>query len=297
MELDSAHALIAKAIGDGHPAHGYLVVGGVRGMALELANAVLRDLFPGVSDEGLRTHPDIHWLFPEMKSRIVSVESVHSKFIDPMEQTSYSGGWKVGVLVGADRMNDAGANAFLKTLEEPPERTLFLLLTDSPEQILPTIISRCQRIDLPDAREHRLPDPWRANVIGLLSSPALAAPPPAGILAKAEVAKKLSDILDDIKKHSAQEIAAEIEASEQDGAELSEAEEIALVESRFREYRRDFLFTVMDFFAARMRAAPGYAAYRNVDAVEDMARSLDKSIQQFPVLSLFMDRVRFAEGC
>ena len=80
-------------------------------MALDLAKAVLRDLFPGVGDEGLRTHPDIHWLFPEMKSRIVSVESVHSKFIDPMEQTAYSGGWKVGVLVGADRLNAAGANA------------------------------------------------------------------------------------------------------------------------------------------------------------------------------------------
>ena len=77
MELDSAHALIAKAIQEGRPAHGYLVVGGVRGMALDLARAVLQDLFPGVEEEGLRTHPDIHWLFPEKKSRIVSVEAEH----------------------------------------------------------------------------------------------------------------------------------------------------------------------------------------------------------------------------
>ena len=296
MELDSAHALIAKAISDGRPAHGYLVVGSVRGMALDLANAVLRDLFPGVGDEGLRTHPDIHWLFPEMKSRIVSVESVHSKFIDPMEQTSYSGGWKVGVLVGADRLNAAGANAFLKTLEEPPERTLFLLLTDTPEQLLPTIISRCQRIDLPDAREHRLAEPWRTNVLGLLSNPALAEQSAGGILAKADVAEKLFNILKDLKKHAGKEMAAEIEASEQDGAELSEAEENALVESRYREYRRDFLFTVMDFFAARMRAAPGCAAYRNIDAVEDMTRSFEKNMNELAVLSFFMDRVRFAEG-
>ena len=47
MEFDSAHALIAKAVKSGRPAHGYLVVGGVRGMAHELALAVLRDLFPG----------------------------------------------------------------------------------------------------------------------------------------------------------------------------------------------------------------------------------------------------------
>ena len=297
MELDSAHALIAKAIGDGRPAHGYLVVGDVRGMALDLAKAVLRDLFPGVGDDGLRTHPDIHWLFPEMKSRIVSVEAVHSKFVDPMEQTSYSGGWKVGVLVGADRLNAAGANAFLKTLEEPPEKTLFLLLTDAPEQLLPTIISRCQRIDLPDAREHRLADPWRANVIGLLSNPVLAAATAAGMLAKTMVAQKLADVLEDLKRQAEREIAAEVEASEQDGAELSDAEENALVSSRYREYRRDFLFTVMDFFAGRMRAAPGCAAYRNIDAVEDMARSFDRNMNELAVLSFFMDRVRFAEDC
>ncbi len=296
MELDSAHALIAKAIGDGRPAHGYLVVGGVRGMALELAKAVLRDLFPGVDDEGLRTHPDIHWLFPEMKSRIVSVEAVHSKFVDPMEQTSYSGGWKVGVLVGADRLNAAGANAFLKTLEEPPERTLFLLLTDAPEQLLPTIISRCQRIDLPDAREHRLADPWRANVIGTLSDPGLADPTAAGTLKKAQAAERLAGVLEELKKKAEGEIATELEASEQEGSEVSEAEELALVSSRYREYRRDFLFTVMDFFAGRMRAAPGFVAYRNIDAVEDMARSFDRNMNELAVLSLFMDRVRFAEG-
>ena len=74
MELDSAHALISKAIAGGRPAHGYLVVGGIRGMARDLALAVLRDLFPGVPEENFKTHPDIHWLYPEKKTRIVSVE-------------------------------------------------------------------------------------------------------------------------------------------------------------------------------------------------------------------------------
>ena len=163
-------------------------------MALDLARAVLQDLFPGVEEEGLRTHPDIHWLFPEKKSRIVSVEAVHEKFIDPMSQTSFSGGWRVGVLVGADRLNPAGANAFLKTLEEPPARTLFLLLTDAPEQLLPTIISRCQRIDLPDSREHQLADPWRTNVLGVLSNPDLADTTAAGFLQRAAAADRLLQV-------------------------------------------------------------------------------------------------------
>ena len=293
MELDSAHALILKAINDGRPAHGYLIVGGVRGMALELAYAVLRDLFPGVGEEGLKTHPDIHWLYPEKKSRIVSVESVHSKFIDPMSQTTFSGGWKVGVLMGADRLNPSGANAFLKTLEEPPERTLFLLLTDAPEQLLPTIISRCQRIDLPDARGRQLADPWRTNVLGVLSNPDLADPSAAAFLHKAAAAERLAEVLESLKKHAEREVSSELDASSQYGADLTEDEENALVSSRYREYRRDFLFTVMDFFAQRMRSSPGFSSYRNVEAVEDMARSFDRNMNESAVLSFFLDRVRF----
>ena len=293
MELDSAHALISKAIAAGRPAHGYLVVGGIRGQAIKLAYAVLKDLFPAIPDENLKTHPDIHWLYPEKKSRIVSVESVHAKFIDPMSQTSFSGGWKVGVLVGADRLNAAGANAFLKTLEEPPAKAVFLLLTDAPEQLLPTIVSRCQRIDLPDAHEHQLTDPWRTNVIGILSDPDLADATPAGIVKKSIAAERLAEVLASLKDHAEREVSAELEASAQDGAELSDDEENALVSSRYREYRRDFLFTLMDFFAERMRANPGYAAFRNVEAVEDMARSFDRNMNELAVLSFFMDRVRF----
>ena len=293
MELDSAHALIAKAIQDGRPAHGYLVVGGVRGMARDLALDVLRDLFPGVSEEGFKTHPDIHWLYPEKKTRIVSVESVHAKFIDPMAQTSFAGGWKVGVLVGADRLNAAGANAFLKTLEEPPAKTVFLLLTDAPEQLLPTIVSRCQRIDLPDAHEHLLADPWRTNVLGVLADPELADRTAACFVKKAVAAERLAKVLESLKDQAEQEVSAEIAASAQEGAELSEDEENALVSSRYREYRRDFLFTVMEFFAKRMREAPRHAAFRNVEAVEDMARSLDRNMNELAVLSFFMDRASF----
>ena len=295
MDFDSAHALIVKAMRAGRPAHGYLVVGSLRGMAHDLAMAVLRDLFPDVGDEGLKSHPDIHWLYPEKKTRIVSVAAVHAKFIDPMMQTSFSGGWKVGVLAGADCLGAAGANAFLKTLEEPPAKTLFLLLTDAPERLLPTVVSRCQRIDLPDAHEHRLRDPWGVNVMGALSDPGLAERTTAGLMKRHVVAERLADLLEEIKDHAEQEVRAELSAEAQDGVELTEAEESALVSSRYREYRRDFLFTVMAFFAERMRAHPGYAAFRNVEAVEEMARSFDRNMNERAILAFFMDRIRFGE--
>jgi hypothetical protein len=115
-------------------------------------------------------------------------------------------------------------------------------------------------------------------------------------LQKAAAAERLAGVLESLKEQAEKEISAELSAAAQDGAELSEAEENALVSSRYREYRRDFLFTVMDFFAQRMRESPGCAAYRNIDAVEEMARSLDRSMNESAVLSFFMDRVRFCGG-
>lgn len=149
MEVDSAYSLIARAIDAGQTANGYLIVGDVRGNASELAGRILKKLFPLAGEQiENRTHPDVVWLEPEGKSRIIKVESMREKLVEPMNSTSFSGGWKVGVVCGADRMREEAANAFLKTLEEPTPKTMFLLLTDAPDAILPTIVSRTQRVEL-----------------------------------------------------------------------------------------------------------------------------------------------------
>jgi DNA polymerase-3 subunit delta' len=62
--------------------------------------------------------------------------------------TSGAGGWRVAIVDAADDMNDNAANALLKILEEPPSRSILLVLANSPAQLLPTIRSRCQRLDL-----------------------------------------------------------------------------------------------------------------------------------------------------
>ncbi len=84
---------------------------------------------------------------PRMKSRRIGVDEIRD-----LEQTLHlaapGGACKVGVITEADRMNDQAANAFLKTLEEPPQNTLLLLLTANPQRLLPTVISRCTRLPL-----------------------------------------------------------------------------------------------------------------------------------------------------
>jgi DNA polymerase-3 subunit delta' len=62
--------------------------------------------------------------------------------------TSASGGWRVAIVDSADDMNDNAANALLKLLEEPPPRSLLMLLSHAPGRLLPTIRSRTQRLDL-----------------------------------------------------------------------------------------------------------------------------------------------------
>ena len=61
--------------------------------------------------------------------------------------TAGENGWRITVVDKADDMNANAANALLKILEEPPEKTLFFLITDKPEKLLPTIRSRCQKLD------------------------------------------------------------------------------------------------------------------------------------------------------
>jgi len=91
-------------------------------------------------------HPDLHWARPESKSRIVRVEQVRD-LMHEVQLKASEGTYKVGVIVAADRLNENAANAFLKTLEEPPAGSVLILITTEPQRILETILSRCLRLN------------------------------------------------------------------------------------------------------------------------------------------------------
>ncbi len=67
---------------------------------------------------------------------------------DFLHLTSGRGGWRVVIVDGADMMNTHAANSLLKILEEPPKRTVLLLVSDNPGRLLPTIRSRCRSLPL-----------------------------------------------------------------------------------------------------------------------------------------------------
>ncbi len=91
-------------------------------------------------------HSDVQWVRPESKSRVITIDQMRDVmqtiFLKPTEAE-----YKVAIIAGADRLNVQAANAFLKTLEEPPPRSVLILLTTEPGRILETIISRCLRLN------------------------------------------------------------------------------------------------------------------------------------------------------
>lgn len=72
---------------------------------------------------------------------------------------SHRGSYKVAIIYPAEALNIYAANALLKTLEEPPPNTIFILISHQPDRVLPTILSRCQRLALP-APKHDIAERW-----------------------------------------------------------------------------------------------------------------------------------------
>ena len=256
MEVRAAFDLIAHAIDSGRAAHGYLVSGDVNGSCAELVGMILRKLYPGAESQiETKTHPDVAMLEPEGKLRIITVDAMRERIVAPMAETAYSGGWKVGVVSGADRMNEQSANAFLKSLEEPDPHSLYLLLTDQPDSILPTIVSRTQRIDLP--RSDGLLDGEDAEAV----ESAFAAKDASALAAK------LAELKD----------------------EAEDAEE-ASVRKAF--YRTVLSLVRRLMLSGKL---PYWRAFRNVEAVEDAYRQSSRSMNDEAVLSLMLDRIVFPQ--
>ncbi len=92
-----------------------------------------------------RQHPDLAFLGLEEDSRQIRIEQVRELSAE-LALTSHAGGYKVAILSPADALNRFAANALLKTLEEPPPRTLLILVLTQPSRLPATVLSRCQRL-------------------------------------------------------------------------------------------------------------------------------------------------------
>jgi DNA polymerase-3 subunit delta' len=126
--------------------HAYLL----SGADAETLSRLARQLAEVILEAPLQDHPDFYEVLPQSKSRRITVEQMRvlerSLYLKPFKAAQ-----KVAVIGAAERMclgQAEAANAFLKTLEEPPDDTFLLLWSAAPQVILPTIVSRCLRLDV-----------------------------------------------------------------------------------------------------------------------------------------------------
>ena len=84
----------------------------------------------------------------EKKQGNINVEEAES-IVKKLSLKSYEGGYKIMIIWMADRMHTATANKLLKMIEEPPAKTVFILIAEDKEQIIQTISSRCQLLEFP----------------------------------------------------------------------------------------------------------------------------------------------------
>lgn len=102
-------------------------------------------------------HPDIRWITHE-KPGVISVDEIRSQINSDVQIKPYGSEYKIYLINDASKMNTAAQNALLKTIEEPPEYVVILLLTDNKEALLSTILSRCVSMEMKPVEKEKIVD-------------------------------------------------------------------------------------------------------------------------------------------
>ena len=160
---DRPKQILEKTLRSGRVPSSYLFYGqesvGKRFTAIEVCKALncetlspvdSCDKCPSCLKIEKRIHPDLFILEPTKSSpsarkAIIRIEEVR-ELQKKLAYLPYEGNTKVAIINNAERMTPQAANSFLKTLEEPPTKTLIILIASNPHQLLPTVVSRCQGI-------------------------------------------------------------------------------------------------------------------------------------------------------
>jgi DNA polymerase III subunit delta' len=147
-----AAAVLGAALSAG-PSHAYLFQGpagsGKRDAARAFAAALLAEGAGDPDNAAQRArngvHPDLTWVAPSGAHEMLRSD-VSEAVVAAATHTPFESARRLFVLERVDTMNDEAANTLLKTLEEPPSYVVLILLSDRPDQVLPTIASRCQPV-------------------------------------------------------------------------------------------------------------------------------------------------------
>ena len=212
------------------------------------------------------TFPGLFTLKPESKSRQILVGDLDKvrprgirHLIHELGLTADSGILKIGMILEAETMNDQGQNAFLKTLEEPPRDTLLLLTSGNPKKLLPTILSRCQRIPLRlNRRDYgQIAEFGLFPILAALYPNAGAAAALAGAHALLSTFSRLGQEVEGHFEAAADPRLAELAKEDKNLKKQLEDEAEAALSAEYRRVRADALDAIYAWFQQQVLLAGG----------------------------------------
>jgi len=225
------------------------------------------------------THADMHWVRPESKSRVVTIEQMR-ELMREIQLKPTEAEFKVAIITAADRLNTQAANAFLKTLEEPPAKSILILLTTEPQRILETVLSRCLRLNF-SGEGTRPADPAQTEWLGQFG--ALAATEQKTLLGRYRLLDVLLQKLGEIRARVDETLTARsplqrYDDVEKDLREKWEDELAAAIEAEYRRQRADLLLLVQwwlrDVWLSTLAAGNELLSFPQVAGAEAVARRL-----------------------
>jgi DNA polymerase-3 subunit delta' len=264
MAFTRAGALeyLSRAHTRGRLAHAYLISGppgsGKRGLASDLCNLVSGarsvDVFASPP-------PGVFLAEPESKSRRIVIDQVRT-LEHALQMRSANGHRKVAIIADADRLQPQAANAFLKTLEEPPKDSLLLLLSAMPEVLPDTILSRCIAVPLASDEKAELSIEEK-ELVELLGT--VATPVGDGVQHAYRLARGLHSLLLQMRATIQENNAAALKRDEAryknttDGAWLDDREDYykALTESQYVQQRSRLVEILFLWWSDVLRASTG----------------------------------------
>ncbi|PYJ10323.1 MAG: hypothetical protein DMF06_06810 [Verrucomicrobia bacterium] len=279
---------LTRAHERGRLGHAYLISGppgsGKHGLASDLSGLVTGTT---ASDVFAAQPPGVYLAEPESKSRRIVIDQVRA--LEHALQMRASGGHrKVAIVAEADRLQPQAANAFLKTLEEPPNDSLLLLLSSMPEVLPDTILSRCIAVPLA-AEEKAEPSAEEKELVELLG--AVVTPEAKGVQVAYRMARRFQRLLSQIRETIQEENAAALKREQvrykqtTDGAWLDEREDYfkALSESQYVRQRARLVEILFLWWSDVLRAKTG-GARRELPSASDQTSLLAQKLSTPDIL-------------
>jgi DNA polymerase III subunit delta' len=293
---EAAFNYLRRAHEQSRLAHAYLISGapgtGKRTLASQLANLVNDTRAEDVFASGAA---GVYLAEPESKSRRILIDQIRA-LEHSLQMRAADGRRKVAIVSDADRLQPQAANAFLKTLEEPPNDSLLLLLSSLPEVLPDTILSRCIPIPLA-SRASEIPSPEEAEVVELLRE--ISIPQTSPVQGAYRLAQGFQRVLARTREAIQAENAAALKQEElrykntTDGAWLEDREDHfkALTESTYVHRRAQLVEVIYRWWSDVLRARTGVAR-TEIPAAAEQTRAIATQLSTPEILQ----RIRRVEA-